>query len=108
VVYELVDPHTVRLRSTGDAGFILVLDNFHRAWTAETQGAQVPVFRANGQYMAIFTPGGYQEVTLHFRPAWKAPALAAAALGLLLVCALAVADFARRSGRTGRSASQGV
>jgi hypothetical protein len=93
VVYEPLNPHTVRLRSTGDPGFLIVLDNFHRAWTAETQGAQVPVFRANGQYMAIPTPGGAHEVILSFRPAWKAPALTASSLGLLLVCGLALAGL---------------
>jgi hypothetical protein len=95
VVYEPVDPHTVRLRSTGDPGFLLVLDNFHRAWTAETEGEKVPVFRANGQYMAIPTPGGSHEVTLRFRPAWKPPAFTASALGLLLVCGLALAGRVR-------------
>ena len=108
VVYEPVNPHTVRLRSTGDQGFVLVLNNFHRAWTAETQGAQVPVFRANGQYMAIPTPGGSQEVTLRFRPAWKTPAFTASALGLLLLCGLAVAGIVRKRKEIETSANEAL
>ena len=91
VVYEPLDPHTIRVRSEGAPGWVLVLDNFHRAWIAESQGERIPLLRANGQYIAIPTAGGSQEVTLHFRPAWRRPALTATGLGLLLVFSLTFA-----------------
>jgi hypothetical protein len=102
VVYEAVDPHTVRVRTDGKAGFIVVLDGYHPGWTAEDASGAVPLLRANGRYRAVYSPGGSRVFTLRYRPAWRLPALAASGLGLLLVIALAFGRSFSVSDYTGR------
>jgi hypothetical protein len=85
-----------RVRSRGEPGFVVVLDNFHPSWMAERNGEPTPLYRANGQYIAIPTPGGEQEILLSFKPAWQPFAYAASTLGFLLLVAFAfVGWFAR-------------
>jgi hypothetical protein len=89
VRYEPVDAHTVRIRARTPPGLIVVLDGFHPDWTAEDETGPVPLLRANGRYRALPTPGGERRFTLHYRPRWRAPALAIAAIGAL--CGLVLA-----------------
>jgi hypothetical protein len=89
VRYEPVDAHTVRIRARTPPGLIVVLDGFHSDWTAEDQTGPVPLLRANGRYRALPTPGGDRQFTLRYRPRWRTPALAIAAIGVL--CGLALA-----------------
>lgn len=88
VVYEAVDPHTVRLRVDSPPGFVVVLDGFHRGWLAEGPHGLLPVLEANGRYRAIPTPGGHFELTLRYRPSWLRPALTCVLVGLLLILAI--------------------
>jgi len=81
--YERVDPHTVKVEVPGPPGLLLVLDGYHIGWKAEVAGASRPVFRADGRYRAIPTRGGGEVLTLRFDPAWRGPALTAAAVGAL-------------------------
>jgi hypothetical protein len=95
VTYELLDPHTVRVRATTPAGFIVVLDGYHPDWTAwDETGAAVPVLRADGRYRAMPTSGGVHVFTLRYRPSWRASALLALSAGILAVVALAGAGGA--------------
>jgi hypothetical protein len=104
VAYEGVDPHTVVLRATTPPGFLVVLDGHHPDWTAEDKSARprgpgptgnpVPLLRAGARYRAVPTPGGDRQFTLRYRPRWRAPALALAAIGAL--CGLALALARRR------------
>ena len=107
--YRPLDPHTIRVHSDGAPGFIVVLDNFHPAWVAERNGKPSPLLRANGQYIAIPTPGGSQEITLRFRPEWRPRALVATSLGVVLTLALALAGVRERwrSPRGHKRESQG-
>jgi hypothetical protein len=88
VVYERLDPHTVRLTATTPPGYLVVLDGHHADWRAEGPAGALPLLRAHGRYWAVPTPGGPQVVTVRYAPAWRAPALAGAGLGALAALAL--------------------
>jgi hypothetical protein len=90
VVYEAVDPHTVRVRTATPPGFIVVFDGYHPDWKAEDPSGPVPLLRANGRYRALPTPGGERIFTLRYRPAWRVPALILSAAGGLAVRVLAL------------------
>jgi hypothetical protein len=95
VTFERRDPETVRLRSSGGPGWLVVREGYHRNWRARGAAGDVPLLRADGRYWALPTPGGEQEITVRYQPGWRVPALAASALGLL--AALAAALLARRA-----------
>lgn len=88
VEYRPQDAHTVRLAARTPPGLIVVLDGYHRDWTAEEAGRPVPLLRANGRYRAIPTPGGDRVFTMRYRPRWRTPSLIASTLGLVLVVLL--------------------
>jgi hypothetical protein len=103
VVYEAVDPHTVVLRAKTPPGFVLILDGYHPDWTAEGSSGPVPLLRAGGRYRAVPTPGGERQITLRYRPRWRAPALSFAAFGALVALGLAAWRPHRRiAGRPAR------
>jgi hypothetical protein len=87
VEYERVDAHTVRLRATGDPGFVVVLDGFHRSWQAFLGDTKVPVLRAVPRYLALPTPGGARDFVLRFEPRWREPALVSCLIGLIMAAA---------------------
>jgi hypothetical protein len=89
VEYARLGPHRVRLRLRGEAGWVVVLDNHHRDWTALGPDGPEPLERANGTHLALATPGGEREVLLRYRPRWVAPALLGCAAGLALAFGLA-------------------
>jgi hypothetical protein len=90
IAYEAVDPHTVVLRASTPPGFVLILDGHHPDWTAEDASGPLPVLRVAGRYRAVPTAGGHRQLTLRYRPRWRAPALALAAAGALVALALAL------------------
>jgi hypothetical protein len=87
VRYEPVDAHTIRVTARTAPGYLVILDGFHREWTAEEGSAPVPVLRADGRYRALHTSGGERVFTLRFRPRWRGPALLATVAGLV-ICVL--------------------
>jgi hypothetical protein len=91
VVYEAVDPHTVRLRCRTPPGFVVVLDGYGDDWKAMDGATPVVVQPVAGRYRAVPTPGGERVITLSLVPAWRAPALAAMAVGAVIALALLVA-----------------
>jgi hypothetical protein len=90
VSYELLDPHTVRLRSSSPPGYLVVLDGYHREWRAYDDAGAVALLRADGRYRAVPTPGGERTFILRYEPRWRRPALALCLGGLLGLAALAV------------------
>jgi hypothetical protein len=88
VRFEQEDPHTVRIRAESPAGMIVVSQGYDPAWRAEVEGREEPLIRANGRYLALWTPGGSREWTLRYRPRWLAPSLALLATGLIGCLAL--------------------
>jgi hypothetical protein len=56
------------------------------------------VLRAAGRYRAVPTPGGERQITLRYRPRWRAPALALAAFGAFVAIGLALWPPRRASG----------
>lgn len=102
LVEERTDPHTIRVRTSGPAGFIVVLEGYHRDWSVESEGRDVPLLEANGRYWTWPTPGGERVFTARYRPGWLGPSLACTALGALLGFALAIRGGApdRDAGRS--------
>jgi hypothetical protein len=98
VAYQRLGPHVVRVDADTPPGWIVVVDSHHPDWRATSGAEAVPVSRANGRYRAVRTPGGARSFEFRFRPAWRAPALAVAALGLLASAAIALGPGRRRAG----------
>jgi hypothetical protein len=83
VVYERLDPQAVRIHAQSPPGYVVVLDFYHPDWRAEGPGGPIPLYRADGRYWAIPTPGGDWTATVRYQPPWRAPALLLALLGAL-------------------------
>jgi hypothetical protein len=83
VSWARVDPHTVRLDATGDAGFAVVLEGYHRDWVAYRAGERIDLVRAHDRYWAIPLAGGAAAIEVRYEPRWRVPALAACACGLV-------------------------
>ena len=100
---ERVSAHELRVRAGGGWGFVVVSEGYHRDWQASASDGARPLLRANGRYWAIPTRGGGETITVRYRPSWRAPALAALALGALGV--LALAAWPARRGTRGEPAA---
>jgi len=100
---ERVSAHELRVRTGGGWGFVVVSEGYHRDWQASASDGARPLLRANGRYWAIPTRGGGETITVRYRPSWRAPALAALALGALGV--LALAAWPARRGTRGEPAA---
>jgi hypothetical protein len=70
-------------------------------WTAKVDGAQVPLWRANGAATALRLPAGARHVELRYRTPGLVPGLAISSVTVALALLLYV--FGRRGCRTGRS-----
>jgi hypothetical protein len=90
VDYDPVDAHTVVLRASTPPGFVLILDGHHPDWTAADASGPLPLLRAAGRYRAVPTPGGEHQITLRYRPRWRAPAVTLAAFGVFVAIGLAL------------------
>jgi hypothetical protein len=99
VAYERLDPHTIRLRSSGLPGYVLVVEGYHRHWRVEGPEGPVAAVQANGRYCAFPTPGGDRTYTMRYEPPWRRPALGLAGLGAAVTLALLF--------RRGRSVASG-
>jgi hypothetical protein len=82
------DPHTIRLLASGDPGYAVVLEGYHRDWVAYRDGERVDLVRALDRYWALPLGGGPAAIEVRYEPRWRAPALAACALGALAVLIL--------------------
>jgi hypothetical protein len=96
VSYERLDAHGVRLRASTPPGYLVVLNGYHRDWHADGTTGPLPVVKTHGRHWAVPTPGGEQVVTVRYRPAWRGPALVAAAVGALAALGLAVTPWPLR------------
>jgi len=85
VSWERVDPHTMRIGSSGPPGYVVVVEGYDSDWVAEgADGRPVPLLRANDRYWALPVPAGESSFTVSYRPAWRRPAIGLASLGVLL------------------------
>jgi hypothetical protein len=89
VSVERPNPHELRLRAEGGPGLVVVSEGHHPDWHAYASDGERPLLKASGRYWAIPTRGGGETITVRYQPAWRAPALAALALGALGALALA-------------------
>ena len=53
---------------TPDGGFVVLNDIWHRWWTAEVDGREVPLLRANLLFRAVEVGPGRTRVVMRFRP----------------------------------------
>jgi hypothetical protein len=90
VSLERPSPHELFLHAAGAPGLVVVSEGFHRDWHAWASDGERPILRVNGRYWAIPTRGGGETIGVRFRPAWRAPALAALGLGAAAALALAL------------------
>ncbi len=50
------------------AGFVVLNDVWHSWWTAEVDGVEAPILRANVLFRAVQVPAGHHLVTFDFKP----------------------------------------
>jgi hypothetical protein len=106
LAYERLDAHTLRLRASTPPGFIVVRDRFHPGWRARDEGGEVALVPLGAESWALRTPGGSRTFTARFAPAWRAPALALAGLGLVLTVVLAARPRAGEAQPAGAAAAR--
>ena len=86
---------TVRYRAE-TPGLLVVADAYERGWRAAIDGAPAQVIRANGAFLAVaITGAGDHLVEFSYRPPSWGWSVAAAAVGLLILLAGAIASAAR-------------
>jgi hypothetical protein len=85
ITHETHDSLTIETMSSAD-GVLLLADTFYPGWTADVDGRDVPVLRANLSVRAIELPRGTHVVRFHYEMPGLAPgqAISAAAVSLLL------------------------
>ena len=50
------------------AGFVVLNDVWHPWWTADVDGEDVPILRANVLFRAVHVPAGRHVLTFEFKP----------------------------------------
>jgi hypothetical protein len=88
VSFRRLDPHQVVVEADTPSGFIVVIEGHSDGWRVESSGRPVRLWRANGRYWAVATPGGARRFAFRFQPAWRGWALACAGLGVLAATAV--------------------
>ena len=79
-----------RLQVNVDApGLLVVLDNYYKAWSAQVDGADAPLLRANHTFRAIPVPAGQHEVTMRYGT--ETVQLAAFTSGIVLLLLMVLA-----------------
>jgi hypothetical protein len=58
--------------TTPAAGFVVLNDIWHPWWTAEVDGAEAEILRANVLFRAVQVPAGTHKVRFSFQPLWGA------------------------------------
>ncbi len=97
-----VDKNTVTGTITADSDKVLVLSiPYQSGWTAYVDGEEVPLYRANYQYMGLNISKGTHEIRLHYRiPGLKMVAiLTGAGLVIFLVIIILNLILKRRRGK---------
>ncbi|WP_119419034.1 hypothetical protein [Desertibaculum subflavum] len=89
---------------------LLFNDGYSPHWRAEYNGRDLPIFRANGNFMAVLVPAGRGELIFRFRPEpFLTLAKLAVGLGAILgICVFLAALGAVRGQRAHRAAAAGV
>lgn len=88
-----------RVESQG-GGWLVLAEAFDPGWTADVGGRSVPVYHANGPFMAVPVPAGSSVVSVRYRPRSLFLGAALSALGLLFLA------FLGRLGRRRRGATR--
>ncbi|MPY93556.1 MAG: LPXTG cell wall anchor domain-containing protein [Acidimicrobiia bacterium] len=100
--------NTARLVVEADRpAWLLVPDGWDDGWSAEVDGHNVPVLRADYSQRAVLVPEGRSEVTFSYRPEGWRPGVAIGVVSLLL-CVSGTAVSWRRRRRRGRPAGPGA
>jgi hypothetical protein len=88
--YESVDVNHVRVRVSGHAGFLVVLDPYWSDWITTVDGKSVPMYRADYLFRGLPVPAGEHTVEMTYAPASVRGGAIISAFGVILVL-LAVA-----------------
>jgi hypothetical protein len=92
-------PERILLRLRSDVPRVLVLpESDDGGWIAETQGQPLPIFLANGAFLAIRVPAGESRILCRYLPPGFREGLTASAFSTILASVL----LARRALRRGR------
>lgn len=94
---------------TPTGGLVVLRERFFPGWSAEVDGLEVPVLRANRFFVAANVPPGKHQLRFRFRPSHLIPGLALAAAGVLVLVG-AVWMARRNQGRSavGRDPGRGA
>jgi hypothetical protein len=98
VVASRVEVFAERLEATieaPDVGWVVVVDPHYPGWTAEVDGAETPILRANYAFQALPVTAGSHHIRLEYHNRW--PRLGTALAGVALSGLLAVLAWRRRS-----------
>ncbi len=83
--------------STDQKGFLILSDNYHPSWTAETDGVKTELLRANYIMQAVPVRPGNHKIVLKFYPKLRVTGLIMTAVGwVVLVVLIAFSGVARR------------
>lgn len=103
VVWRADEPNQVRLSVTsGEPGWLVLLDNWDPGWRASVGGRSTRVLRANFGFRAIRVPAGESSVTFSYRPAERVVGAWISILAVVAVSVLVLATSALSSRRSGR------
>lgn len=70
---------------------------YNKGWTAYVDGAEVPVYKANGLFLGIPLEEGSHTITLRYCTPWLLEGTLLSAAAVILFCVLAVLTRRRRS-----------
>ncbi len=95
---------TLRASSTS-GGYLVVMDAFDPGWTAQLDGQDTPLLRANRAFRAIAVPAGEHEIRMLYRPLSFRVGMLLSGIGGLILGSIALAGFwpARRAVAVERS-----
>jgi uncharacterized membrane protein YfhO len=77
----------------------VLTDLFYPGWKAFSGGRELPIYRANALFRAVFLPAGTHEVEFHYRPASFAIGVSVSVATGSLVVVAALINLWRRPPR---------
>ncbi|MBL8154308.1 MAG: YfhO family protein, partial [Anaerolineae bacterium] len=73
---------------TNTPGYLVVADTFYPGWSAEVDGQETPILRANLAFRAIQLSAGSHQIMMRYAPGWFWPGLLISISGILVALVL--------------------